>query len=208
MVRVWDTNLNAYRDAKTIRRYDQELQAFVDVEAVYTTINGVKRQVWPNKLYLYKDGDECVGVTGGWGIKLNYYGAADMKNTNGCFDSGKLTTSKGNAVFTTNVIDVSRYSKMCAIIDFERNDARLHSLVMALFKIRPSAWEDTPYSKMAELCIANTTQALSGTRFLAQFDISGVKEPGYAMLMANCWFPSINGTYNSHTKIYEVWLEI
>lgn len=203
-MKIWSAG--AYQDPETLLVPGID-GIYQEAEAARIKVDGAWVDVWPSRLYLYKNGNECSAVTGGWGVKLNYYGAEDMENKNGYFDSGNFTTAKGNAVFTTNVIDVSRYSKMCAIIDFERNDARLHSFVMALFKIRPSAWADTPYNKMAEFNIANTTQDLSGTRFLAQFDISGVKEPGYVMLMANCWYQGITGNYNIHTKIYEVWLE-
>ena len=130
-----------------------------------------------------------------------------MENKNGCFDSGYLTSGKGNAILTTNAVDVSNYSKLCALIDFTRNDARLATMDMGLFKIRPATWSETPYNKLAATWIPDLTQALSATQFLVQLDISDIKEPGYVMLMANCWYKGITGNYNTHTKIYEVWLE-
>ncbi len=123
MVRVWDAGLNAWRDAKTIRRYDQERQAFVDVEAVYTTINGVKRQVWPNKLYLYKAGDECVAVTGGWKAYTYTHsgwssGTPTAPNlTKGASSmSASLTVNKAGAVGISKPISLSGYSKLCALV--------------------------------------------------------------------------------------------
>ena len=65
-MKIWDASLNAFRDAKLVRRYDTELNAFIDVQGAYISEAGVRRQVWPDRLYLYKLGDECITVTGGW----------------------------------------------------------------------------------------------------------------------------------------------
>lgn len=106
MVRIWDTTLNAWRDAKAIRRYDQERQAFVDVEAVYATVDGVKRQVWPERLYLYKAGDECNDVTGGW---VGGSGTLGRTHPSGVLTNAATKLTESNRIGFANYNDTSKY---------------------------------------------------------------------------------------------------
>lgn len=62
------------------------------------------------KLYLYKDGDECVDVTGGWSAR-NLNGGVLTKNPTDMVLSGTSTSSV--QAFTNNPIDLSGYSTYC-----------------------------------------------------------------------------------------------
>ena len=56
-----------YIDQKPPLIYNHQLEAWQDTEG-YAHDNAFEawRKIWPEKLYLYTDGDECVDVTGGY----------------------------------------------------------------------------------------------------------------------------------------------
>lgn len=122
-VMLWDSASQAFKDATSIKRYDQQNDAWTDCTSAQVQENGV----WVEKLqkprtYLYKDGDECTNITGGWKYQpYNYYSPAFTSKTpiiERRPDSlyTKLTFSSSfdcSLIGTVNVIDVSKYSKMC-----------------------------------------------------------------------------------------------
>ena len=68
-------------------------------------------------LYLYKEGDECVDVTGGLVQKYLYNGSL-TKNSNHIYMKGNYGLSGGYATLsTTNTIELTRYTKLCALVD-------------------------------------------------------------------------------------------
>lgn len=78
--------------------------------------DGVWGQVWPERLYLYKTGDECIGVTGGWAP----YASAGATATK---DTDSLTiTMNGDSYYQTGqfcpkkAIDFTGYSKLCFLV--------------------------------------------------------------------------------------------
>lgn len=79
MIRVWDATLQAYKDIEglRIRRPDGVL---VDAQVARKRVGSAWVDVWPENLYLYKPGDECVAVTGGWGTYPYRFGANPATN--------------------------------------------------------------------------------------------------------------------------------
>ena len=68
-VKIYDSSAGAFKDAATPQIYDASTQAYKDSTGlVYDTSKGAWNERWgDNKvLWLYKDGDECRDVTGGW----------------------------------------------------------------------------------------------------------------------------------------------
>ena len=67
---VWDSQLQAFVETAPPLVYDPVLEAYRETEGlVYNPALEAWQKVWPErpeKLYLYRDGDECTDVTGGW----------------------------------------------------------------------------------------------------------------------------------------------
>lgn len=74
-----------------------------DVEIVYT-------------FYLYNYGDECEDITGGW-INLNVGGTV-TKNSNNFTLSNQPTRSGSCILQTANIIDTTKFTKLCAELEF------------------------------------------------------------------------------------------
>jgi hypothetical protein len=80
----------------------------------------VEMTIDKGKLWLYKDGDECEDVTGGWGWcwKLSTYTNGFITKNADNITFGEETDGYGNLfLFTSNLIDMSRYSTLHCIMD-------------------------------------------------------------------------------------------
>lgn len=100
----------AWQDIQSLKAVKDGV--FADVPSVKIDAAGVKQEVYPTKppiLYLYKDGDECVNVTGGWNCLAMPGGIltkkADCINTYS-YNGGNFGSIR---VFTRNKIDTSGY---------------------------------------------------------------------------------------------------
>lgn len=128
-----------------IRRYDKERGAFVDVEAVYATVDGVKRQVWPDRLYLYKAGDECNDVTGGWvggsggNLGYNHSSGEETSGTIKIAETTRIGFANSNNTShyvsvkylrTGRKVDMTRYNKLVAKIMYTGRDSTQTGLSM------------------------------------------------------------------------------
>ena len=126
MVRIWDNALNVWRDAKKIRRRNSS-GVLVDTQAVYATMGGGKRQVWPERLYLIRDGK----ITAAGGYKAYAYSDSvtsgsinsgsiipDIKQSVGSFDITMRRVSDkkhgSGTVFFNSSIDLSKYNTLSA----------------------------------------------------------------------------------------------
>lgn len=124
MVRIWDNALNAWRDAKKIRRRNSS-GVLVDTQDVYATMGGVKRQVWPERLYLIRDGK----ITAEGGYKAYAYSDSNqasnpgwasvlpgIKQSVGSFDitmqRASSKTHGSGTVFFNSSIDLSKYNTL------------------------------------------------------------------------------------------------
>ncbi len=120
---IWDKQLQAFRESGTPLAYNPGLGAWQETEGcVYNSQLGAWEKVWPGELYLYKDGDECTDITGGWKYQpYNYYSSAftcKMPTIERRADSLYTRLVFGRSfncalIGTANIIDTSRYTKMC-----------------------------------------------------------------------------------------------
>ena len=123
---IWDKQIGAFKETAPPLLYDPAIEAYRDTEG-YVHDNALEawRKVWPTKLWLYKDGDECTSITGGWRYQpYNYYSPsfvyktpiierrADSLYTRLVFGRSFNCTLIG----TANIIDTSRYTKMCCVV--------------------------------------------------------------------------------------------
>lgn len=69
-VKIWDAQAQAFKDAETPKIWNAENRAWKDSTGlIQDAENQAWKEVWtpfPDKVYLYNHGDECVDVTGGW----------------------------------------------------------------------------------------------------------------------------------------------
>lgn len=123
-VKIYDSSEGAFKDAPTPQIYDVSSQAYKESKGlVYDTSKGAWDERWGNrKLWLYKDGDECASVTGGWLLQKFY--ANSVCTFEKCIDSMQLSgTYKagyyfGSAfVYTTKMIDFRKFSKIKALVN-------------------------------------------------------------------------------------------
>nr|DAJ48919.1 MAG TPA: hypothetical protein [Caudoviricetes sp.] len=122
-VKIYDASAGAFKDAPTPQIYDASAQAYKDSTGlVYDTSKGAWDERWGGKLWLYKDGDECRDVTGGWLLQKAI--ANSVCTFEKCIDSMQLSgTYKagyhfGSAfVYTTKMIDFRKFSKIKALVN-------------------------------------------------------------------------------------------
>lgn len=72
----------------------------------YACKNGIWEQVWPTKLWLYRDGDECSEVTGGWEIRQQ---TAEIRGTTLSVYCNINDGTYRGTIFARNQIDLTPY---------------------------------------------------------------------------------------------------
>lgn len=116
-VKIWDTETQAFKDAQMLQRYDATAKAFTECTSAKKQTDGVWQDVWPDGpkvLYLYKDGDECVDVTGGFSVCYisNSYGNGTATKEQNALSLLSPSYSQMPAFGTNNKIDAKRFSKV------------------------------------------------------------------------------------------------
>lgn len=122
---IWDEQSQAFVEPTNVpMRYDQESGAWVETTGMAWDADA---QAWAEKwsrekrLYLYKDGDECINITGGWKYQhYNYYSSSFQsvtpiieRRSDNLYTKISFGTFYCSLIGTENIIDVSEYKKMC-----------------------------------------------------------------------------------------------
>ena len=114
-VKIYDSSEGAFKDAPIPQIYDARSQAYKESTGlVYDTSKGAWDERWgSDRLWLYKDGDECIDITGGWidGVRSGWCTLTkNPTNINMAF-----TPSGGGiiGIVTSNKIKTFGYSKIC-----------------------------------------------------------------------------------------------
>lgn len=76
------------------------------------------------KIYLYKEGNECVSLTGGWKFGRSNGSPTRNKNENN-LEIKTSTTGHDGAFVTTNAINISKFSKMNSVLDYKNYRGRI-----------------------------------------------------------------------------------
>lgn len=64
---IWDKQIGAFKEAAPPLLYDPAIGAYRETEGyAHNPQLDAWKKLWPQELYLYKDGDEYEDVTGGW----------------------------------------------------------------------------------------------------------------------------------------------
>ena len=194
---------------------------------IITTENGVDVFVpltnRTKKLWLYKNGDECVDTTGGWTFNTNNSSstgildhvtsdnASNTKTKN--IDNIYLKVSVNNADYKTahascfieNAIDLTDYKKLYILATGTRNNS-VHATIVAQIR---SAYPKNGASTGTTITAALPILADNKTYF--SLDI--------ASLTGNYWINLFTGTYSASSSegnkagitmtltMYEMWLE-
>ncbi len=67
---IWDSNKQAFEESELPLTYNPAIDAWQDTEGYeHNSELDAWEKVWPRKLYLYNQGDECADITGGWEYK-------------------------------------------------------------------------------------------------------------------------------------------
>lgn len=187
-----------YAETKPPMCYDPALGAYRDTEGmVYNHALEAWQKVWPEHpkvLYLYKDGDECTDITGGWNgypYKLTGWGS-ELAPTlvKGVSDmSASMQQPYAGAVATCGTIQVDRYGKLCAICS---GSAQIHSGVTLC--LAPVIAESQ--KEVFECSVAGMGTTVTDKQIIA--DISQISGSQHVIfrLVANC-----------NVTIKQVWLE-
>lgn len=145
----------------------------------------------PPPLYLYKEGDECVNITGGWTIQ-NVMGRTPKtieKQTNRLYVD---SASDAIGIFKTlNAISLSNYNKLC--VDFECTITP-STYAKTSFEVR----DGNDFTSNSVIAFYKTT--ISVSRQVVEIDISNITSSLYIGSYTNHY------TQNS-TSIYNIWLE-
>lgn len=97
------------------------------------------KQVWPKRLYLYNEGDECIDITGGWvnTSSSNKSYATKKSNSLSVYSNANDGTYYG-ALSTYNKIPIVKYKKLCACFDVNYGQVQLSSFAGSAGK--ENAW--------------------------------------------------------------------
>lgn len=168
--------------------------------------DGTWVDVWPTKLWLYRDGDECSEVTGGWKdfIKRNaldpetVYPTASFGATYIQFSGTDNLYGWGNkATFTSKILELSSYTKLFAKVTANHTNTQQSTIIGITSQNITWGTESIPQGSLARSTDKNLVNHL--TNYVIELDISTIAE-GYV-------YVSGYGFKNT-VKITEVWLEI
>lgn len=154
---------------------------WVDMDAyIYQNGEWVQFSEIFTSLYLYKAGDTCDSVTGGWGGSLG----------DGYLSFGGDST--GTQANTKNKISFEGYTKLMIEYEITSN----HGSGNGNIRFSVSDRIETTYRHDYALVNHRTETFVAGNRYIAEITVSSVPESAY--VIASGWYGS--------GKIYNVWL--
>ena len=123
-VKIYDSTIGAFKDAETPLIWDEQAQAWKDsVGLVWNESAQAWEERWgDNKLWLYKDGDERIDVTGGYSVYTSYtdnprgYGTANKTST--YLELVSPSYAQRPTFITNKPIDYSRWNYVCAELTY------------------------------------------------------------------------------------------
>lgn len=136
------------------------------------------------KLWLYKDGDECTDVTGGWNALASGSSGSLTKNSSS-FTLAYYSGMNAYDAITKNTVDISDYSKL--YIDWIFNSSKGGNARIGVSSSAPSG--DVGLSKYSIISAAYTG--------VTELDVSDVSGQYYAVVTV----------YNESVTVNKIWLE-
>ena len=205
-----------------IKIWSEEARAFVEPEdilacgadGVYYSVpridapaaDGAWGQVWPERLYLYKQGNKCETITGGWtdfrtrnaADKQTVYPAATFEVDYIQFSGTDNTFGWGNkATFTSKILELSSYTKLFARVIANHTNTSQSTMIGITSQNITWGTESTPQGSLVRISDKDLVNHL--TNYVIELDISTIEE-GYVYISGY--------GFKNTVKITEVWLEI
>lgn len=178
-----------------------------DIWLLQPKSGGVVPPVPDNKLYLYKDGDECVDITGGWVSILSGGGTMYTKNKDHMLVSMTSPTTSAfvSRIGTARAIQFVEEQFLCVELEFIKSEL-LSNKYYTYSDIVANPTLVTTYSQNVEASYSNGGLDLdpSNTSVVYRLRILGCTSPTYPQIVANHWSDSRQDIVY---KIKKVWLE-
>lgn len=159
------------------------------------------------KLWLYRDGDECEEVTGGWvanGLKNNTSDNSSKptltkKETSLRCVQAEVTSSgaskRGSLVLANNYIDLTPYNKICVnLIELSKE------VVLYITNLNANGYGDTSH----RLSYYAFTQGQTG---VAELDVSNISGSHYLIFCLNAHYRDTGYGKTGLIEFNKVWLE-
>lgn len=159
------------------------------------------------KLWLYRAGDECEDVTGGWNLQTNaYYGAQGTNSSTKTADHLAISVARNSSSShsyiggfgTNNLINRGTYTKLCFDFTLPSANNNYYGVVgMNATTVASYGAEGYggPYKR--------TEKKLYTERTVLEFDISSMTASGYVYAVGHVVGEWSNVTFN----VYNLWLE-
>ena len=183
-----------------------------NVESGYIGIGNVaKRFFGTNKLYLYKNGDECTSISGGWALQTNTfyqtkYGGKNTSTKEADHLSIKLArTNTESASYiggfaTKATVNCGQYKKVC--IEYTITDANTSAYYYGVLGVSTTANADLGINGYPEPYIRKSNTIVTQKSIL-ELDVSSITDNRYIYV-----FGHVISSYASITfNVYKVWLE-
>jgi hypothetical protein len=161
---------------------------------MHPVVRAILQAVGVTKTYLYKQGDECAAITGGWALK-NTYGSGTYTEYADHMFIQALTGDNGyiNAG-TANMIDVTNYNTLYIDLDATVSGGGANTAVYVGTTINPASWS------FSAAFITNTSKS----RQVVAVDVSALTGNHYIVIQSSR--QSAAGQ-TSLLNVYNVWLE-
>ena len=174
----------------TVTATDGEQTATQDV--LVDVITEYDIEMLYSKLYLYRDGDECEDVTGGWYIMRRSSNGSVTKNT----DNITMSTVSGSneiGIGTLNAVSLNGFTHLKCKLD----EPHENGMLIFIFPLQYSSWNDADQHRDLYKGLGNS---YLDSELTFTFDISSVNT-----ITTDRIHVGISGAGSS--KIKRIWLE-
>lgn len=176
----------------------------VQIGKMFRSDGTVDSQIYTSEEILYNRGDLCTDITGGW--STSKYSADGWHTSNitlsKAAESLNATLSKDDdnmcgSFFTTNKVDLTGYSKLCAEVTVTASSTSRKPFYFGAYSAKP-----TSSSRGESVKRISSSTVTNG---ILEIDINEIEGPHYVVLQTfklSGW-----GSTAQSSKTYKVWLE-
>lgn len=199
------TNTYTQEDLEEKTKYN--IKVIVTDETGYFNQIVVAEVTTQEKIYLYNNGEECIGITGGWTKAFSTYsGTGEKKDSYLYYYSPKQSNVFSTYYFrTTNKINLEEYRKL-----YIESSITIYSNGSGGHQFLAGAWDGKSYIYYGSSMISRPKlsgkyilQTITSSNKKRNIDITGLKEELYITAGIS------NGGSNDSigANVYEIWLE-
>lgn len=177
-----------------------------ETATVLIDIAGVYEIEITYKFWLYREGDECEDLTGGFGVLSKDYGTSDIKQTNNLYLKTYYVVGssiKYTSAVTNNKIDLSKYSKICMEVSDYQSTGDCANANMKFIGYSDSPVSVIDASILLIVSLANTPIGTEKQVISTSISITGSKYLSFGILAT----AGMSGTITMSTKVHKIWFE-